>query len=671
MIIFHDLACACHSVNSFTTLPTPFTTLPTLFTTLPTSLSTPPPCQPHLPPCQFPLPPYQLLHHPANPISHPANHPVNSSITQVKKRDVTTQGKVMAGWKKQMQQQQQPPKQQQQIGFVGDVVGVQQAVYAEECLKMKKEESARAIILGFMGMTTLHGPAHMVRHLGTWPGYLWGVITFTFWIGLSWNCAIEYQNFFSREIHTQSSTGQVGARGLQLPSFVICNRGFFSKAKIEALGMESSTVTYLIGLSINPSLVNTKILSTSMGHDFIRSEDIKLHQVMEKHNFNNISSLITAMSYSCEDLVLKCAHGIVSTDGNKCCQSLKPVATTSGLCFAMLPDKNFYQNLAGEYKGYILFLSLPQDDVPGNNIFPDIDGELIDKTFVAKTDIQLTVMNNLTYPSLLVTGQGSLITKDSLNSIRVTLSEIDKSGMKTAIDINLPECSRPENLDPTRPTTRLLSTVTNCLDGALVKCFYKMCQCFIYGFSYSFKDHEKMQMCSLNKTVQCITNLYEQLSEMSDLDTFTEFSPFPNLTLATMARKCLGTELRKCQHLCHELRYSYTNSMSPMRPAYKDEVSQDLIQDTNYRNSSLALVTVYYSSNLYTKVKIYRLAFGHLMSNLGGHMGLFLGCSIITAMEFFLIILYLTRHVLRYLGRCIFSRSHSDRVTPITLKPSS
>ncbi|KAK3851435.1 hypothetical protein Pcinc_041916 [Petrolisthes cinctipes] len=571
----------------------------------------------------------------------------------------------MAGWKKQMQQQpKQQQLQQQQIGLVGGV-GVQQAVYAEDCLKMKKEKSARDLMLGFMRATTLHGPAHVVRHLGTWPGYLWGVITVSLWIGLTWNFSIEYQNFFSREIQTQSSTGQVGMRGLPLPSFVICNRGFFSKAKIEALGMESSTVTYLIGLSINPSLVNTKILSTSRGRDFIRSEHTKLHQVMEKHNFNNISSLITAMSYSCEDLVLKCAHGIVTADGHECCLSLKPVATTSGLCFARVTDKTYYQNMAGEYKGYILFLSLPQDDVP------DISAELIDKTFVAKTDIQLTVMNNVTYPSLLVTGQGSLITKDSLTSIRVALSEIDKSGLKTAIDINLPKCLRPVKLDPTRPTTRLLSTTTNCLDGAVVKCFYKLCQCFVYGFSYGFKDNENIQLCSLNKTVQCITNIYEQLSEMSDLDTFTEFAPFPNLTLARMARQCLGTELQSCWHLCHELSYSYTNSMSPMRPAYNQEVSQELLQDTNYRNSSLALVTVYYSSNLYTRVKVYRMPFGHLMSNLGGHMGLFLGCSIITLIEFLVVMFYLTRHVLRYLGRCIFSRSHSDRVTPITLKPSS
>lgn len=58
------------------------------------------------------------------------------------------------------------------------------------------------------------------------------------------------------------------------------------------------------------------------------------------------------------------------------------------------------------------------------HVFPGIEGDVIDKTRVVKTGIQLTVMSNITYPSLMVTGQGSLITKDVLTSIKVAVSEV-------------------------------------------------------------------------------------------------------------------------------------------------------------------------------------------------------------------------------------------------------
>lgn len=57
-------------------------------------------------------------------------------------------------------------------------------------------------------------------------------------------------------------------------------------------------------------------------------------------------------------------------------------------------------------------------------LFAEIEGGLIDMTRVVKTGMQLTVMSNITYPSLMVTGQGSLITKDVLTSIKVTVSEV-------------------------------------------------------------------------------------------------------------------------------------------------------------------------------------------------------------------------------------------------------
>lgn len=68
---------------------------------------------------------------------------------------------------------------------------------------------------------------------------------------------------------------------------------------------------------------------------------------------------------SCEELVVKCSHGIMTTDGHECCQTLRPVATTSGLCFSRLSERQYFQTMAGEYRGFVLYLSLPQDDVPG------------------------------------------------------------------------------------------------------------------------------------------------------------------------------------------------------------------------------------------------------------------------------------------------------------------
>lgn len=51
---------------------------------------------------------------------------------------------------------------------------------------------------------------------------------------------------------------------------------------------------------------------------------------------------------------------------------------------------------------------------------------------------------------------------------------------------------------------------------------------------------ESLKHCTLNRTVQCITQVYEQLSAMSDLETFTSYAPFPNLTMASNAKHCLG-----------------------------------------------------------------------------------------------------------------------------------
>ncbi|MPC44930.1 hypothetical protein E2C01_038612 [Portunus trituberculatus] len=121
----------------------------------------------------------------------------------------------------------------------------------------------------FSKLTTCHGPAHVIRNRGTCFGWMWGVITFVLCICLMTIQVELLITFFKREIQTQTTLETAKISGLPLPSIIICNRGFFSKAKMKG---------------------------------------------------------------DCEDIILRCFY-MDTFNATQCCEEFRPIPTVTGLCF--------------------------------------------------------------------------------------------------------------------------------------------------------------------------------------------------------------------------------------------------------------------------------------------------------------------------------------------------
>ncbi|XP_042881788.1 uncharacterized protein LOC122259236 [Penaeus japonicus] len=207
--------------------------------------------------------------------------------------------------------------------------------------------------------------------------------------------------------------------GLQMPSLIICNRNFFSRKKLQDYGLDSNASSYLMLMAGNPII--TKRNMSEEDQAVVQRAHSTIHDLLVRHGMT-LPELIKALSYTCEELITSCMYNYYYLRNQDCCQHYEPIETRMGLCYMYISHPNFRQTLNGDYMGLSLYMRIPEDDAP------ELSRHILDMTQTMKDGLQVTVTNNVTYPSFAVASESTTLTPHTLTSIALQLTEVRGHG---------------------------------------------------------------------------------------------------------------------------------------------------------------------------------------------------------------------------------------------------
>ncbi|KAG7162770.1 Sodium channel protein Nach-like [Homarus americanus] len=466
--------------------------------------------------------------------------------------------------------------------------------------------------------STAHGIGHVWNNRRNLLGVFWFIATLTMFILLLIVAGRLFLDFIRRDPKSQASftTVKISTTGeLQLPSGVLCNRQFFSRRKLQAFNISSGLANYLIVTTGSPFILKEGFLVSAEGQTFLQESHEQLLHLLRTHNLT-YTQLIDAISYSCEEVVLRCGLGTTRTNSTECCKAFIPMPTMAGKCYTYYADAHHTQAMEGEYLGFSLFVNITQDDYPVGQGVP-----LLPRVYTA-VDVALTVVRLST-----------LIVRDT--------------GMKTVFDWSETHCTPSLKVNYLLDKESFLNTEPNCDVGATRYCFRRVCNCSSYGLDNS---DDNWPLCPLNVNQHCYGLMFTSLN-MSYPITYkipTTQERYANMT-QSQANQCWQEAKQRCRRMCARYDYTYQTTHLPI----KDYLREDINNEFALANGSDVAVLVAFFPNLrYTEVKCWRSTIDEFMSELGGYTGVFLGCSFITFIEIFVFLgIFITFFIREVLSR--------------------
>ncbi|XP_045124134.1 uncharacterized protein LOC123512043 [Portunus trituberculatus] len=467
--------------------------------------------------------------------------------------------------------------------------------------------------------STAHGIGHTWNNRRNLLGVFWFLVTVSLSALLLYVAITLCLDFMSREVQSQTAVKLKGDHGLQLPSVVLCNRAFFSRRKLEAMGISSSLTHYLVA-SVGSTFVLRETQSGSDRAMFWEEGHAELQRIMADRNMT-FADLIQAVSYTCQEIILQCIIGARRLNTAECCSGFTSARTMTGVCHVYLASAADAQPAEGEHMGLSFYINITRDD------WPDLDPRILDVSHTAKVGLQATLTSNHTHPGHVVLGKGAVLQPGILTSATVTLTVVRDIGIKTMLDLSESQCLPLAGMQPLPELQNFLDTEPNCDLRATRSCLRRFCNCTLYSLSI---PGDKVPLCVLVDKMHCHGLLRRGLVE----DSLPETSSFA-LKPRSSAEICLAEARRGCRRLCERHDFTSATSHLPVPPS----LYQHLVQQFSLSNGSdMAILTAFYPDLRYTEVKIWRKNLLHFFCTLGGYTGLLLGCSIVTFFEFFVYI---------------------------------
>ncbi|ROT82517.1 Sodium channel protein Nach [Penaeus vannamei] len=462
--------------------------------------------------------------------------------------------------------------------------------------------------------STAHGIGHAWNNRHNALGIFWLVATICFGLYLGVVATQLFVDFSRREVESQT-TVLLSRDGLELPSVLICNRSFFSKKKLEAMNISRDLSNYLVALTGTPYLLRESFLGSDLGKEFLFASDAEVQTLLRKHSMTRYSQLIDAISYDCEELVLKCSVGPYVLSKTECCAGFSIQPSMAGRCFQYFNDGTYRQTIDGEYMGITVYFSVPDNDTP------EVAPGILNLSGFTKTGLQVSFASNHTHPSFLAVGQGVHVTPAHSTFIDLSLSVVKDIGMKTMFDPGEEECLPMDRISYKQNKQDFFYTDPNCDLGLFRQCFLALCNCTLYGLDYP--EDSPYPQCNLAQTGKCYNYVLDKLeltpSNLANEDRSTEHEKIVD--------SCWDKGSIKCNRPCVRYDYSYTSSKSRL----DDNVYQALKEQFNVSNdSSVAIIKAYFPALRNTEIKLWRTGIEDLIGKLGGYSGLFLGASLIT-----------------------------------------
>ncbi|XP_076041974.1 pickpocket 7 [Oratosquilla oratoria] len=302
-------------------------------------------------------------------------------------------------------------------------------------------------------------------------------------------------------------------------------------------------------------------------------------QVTQNESYTNTTQRFFPRFFArdpcCEDVLVKCKMGVNPFKNQEdCCELLTSIPTLMGSCLYGAANEYIRQFVVGEHMGSTMILKKAFNDSPGDSTYLET---------------------------------GNVI------SIQLQLTLLDQNLRRTLIDWWEPKCVPPSALDISgRTNESYYQTSTNCLLANLRRCVRALSNCSVYGLDMV---HEDLEPCTV---IQLITTQHfifrgRGLSSGSNSPRKTNLS-------------CWNNDITNCRPVCTEMTFNHVVEVQTMNRMGAEELM-------TMTNESVVQVSVFYPQMRYTKVNVYRDSLLDLVGNLGGQMGLMLGCSIVTVME--------------------------------------
>ncbi|XP_068211800.1 sodium channel protein Nach-like [Palaemon carinicauda] len=521
---------------------------------------------------------------------------------------------------------------------------------------------------------TSHGIGHAWNNRFNLLGVFWLIVT-AILLGFLWYYVIALVMEFMQRSGKSQTTSLMADNGLQIPSVALCNRGLYSKRKMQALNISDSMVSYLLLRLGDPTLIREEFLATEEGEEYLSETNVYFDELLDRLNFTarelvdaisydqgtrrcyllrpnsklrrnfdeNLNftarELVDAISYDCEEILLMCTVSRQTLTGKECCAAMIDIPTFSGKCYVYYSNhtRENVQSVEGEFLGVSLYVRSEVDDLPV------LDPKVIDLTQIMKTGHQMSLFSNQTHPSLTAVGHGVSLTPKMYTTTEVSLVEVKDVGLKTLVDWNVDECVPTTSIGYTADRDGFYRIQPNCMFGAIRTCFVRFCNCSHYALDI---EDDNMRPCRLKELLRCYALAFQNL----DLQPLTEDSlnyvkKFASKKEVLESRHCLNSVARGCKRPCTRFDYSYTSSQSPINPTIYESLHQ---QFSLPNNSELAVSTCFFPNMRYAEIRLWRDSIGNLISSIGGITGVLLGCSIVSFIEFFVAIALFSAILVRF-----------------------
>ncbi|XP_041357745.1 acid-sensing ion channel 1C-like [Gigantopelta aegis] len=388
---------------------------------------------------------------------------------------------------------------------------------------------------------------------------------------------------------------------LDFPAITICNLNQFYKARvpnntiIEDLIFALSELQELIGLNITNNTDQT-------AHDDISGDDVREFALDAAHRLDEMLRICFWRSKEVN-----------------CSTVFSEIVTAFGVCYTFNGNGSEARSCRnpGPLGGLRIILNIEQDQYS------------FSKTFQSGIKVLLHEPLEMTFPGVdgLWVGPGLSASIAIRRSSKTLLPPpYNAFGSSTCLDTASPSFQTP--------LVRYLSynyTKLTCTQECVLDKIVQMCGC------RSFFDPGNETICSAKKTMSCY------LKARSNL-TMTDF------------------ENCSCPEPCHQVQYTPTFSHADFVSEFvaKQLVKEKFMNSTDYLSRNNIELRIFYESLLDTTiVQKPELTYLDILGTLGGHMGLFLGASLLSLSEIIEICIIV-------IARLISKLRHCNRVPQVT-----
>ncbi|XP_075158097.1 pickpocket 27 [Haematobia irritans] len=424
-------------------------------------------------------------------------------------------------------------------------------------------------------------------------------------------CLTTMTSFLAEPTVTALDPQEYTIWDVPFPSIAVCSN---NKLSHKAMKKYSENITsgffdfnlpeyWLKKLKLFAGLFNTDSI------DFDEALDLQTQLERSNGHIFNVREVLKGLAPKCEDLLLECYW---SGQPLRCKEDLKSVAFANGHCcvfnylYDKTPEEYYYVNRTGKDMGLVLLLNSSTSDY-----FYTEDNW---------NGFNIQIFGNQRIPET-STGEVGQFHVDAGDSIEIRLQLISQFTTKETQDhpVEKRGCYFPNEHKDAK------HGLAECLFTCRMQSIKSLCDCVPFYYYDSKSNHTQEIQCSLAHS-ECLER---------HRITWQTYSPPPmELNKHLQAELLDSVTCAHCLPLCSYNRYQFFKAKSNLKDVFNSPDNMKFITSIPTYNPDISLVKIYYETpygTRYQKNVLYN--WFAILSNIGGVIGISMGCSLISGFE--------------------------------------